>query len=162
MISDSCLSVLYVTLVHGGQTAGRIKMKLGKQVGLVRGHIVIDGDPPPSPKGRSPPMFGPFVLWPNGCMDQDATWYRGRPQPRRLCVRWGPSPLPKQGWSPKFSAHIYCGQTVAWIKKMPLGTEVGFGLRDIVLDGDPAFPPLKGHSPPIFGQCPLWLNGWMD
>ena len=26
-------------------------------------------------------------------------------------------------------------------------TEVGFGLRDIVLDGDPAPPPIKGHSP---------------
>jgi len=27
------------------------------------------------------------VLWPNGWMDQEATWYRGRPQPRRHCVR---------------------------------------------------------------------------
>ena len=24
---------------------------------------------------------------------------------------------------------------------------IGLGLRDIVLDGDPAAPPLKGHSP---------------
>jgi len=32
---------------------------------------------------------------------------------------------------------VHCGQTVGWIK-MPLGTEVGLGLRDIVLDGDPA------------------------
>ena len=31
---------------------------------------------------------------------------------------------------------------------MPLGTEVGLGLRDIVLDGDrPSSPPLKEHSP---------------
>ena len=30
---------------------------------------------------------------------------------------------------------------------MPLGMEVGLSLRDIVLDGDPAPPPLKGHSP---------------
>ena len=30
---------------------------------------------------------------------------------------------------------------------MPLGTGVGLGLRDIVLDGEPAAPPLKGHSP---------------
>ena len=30
-------------------------------------------------------------------MDQDVTWYGGRPQPRRVCVRWGPSPLPKRG-----------------------------------------------------------------
>ena len=31
------------------------------------------------------------VSWPNGWMDQDATWYRGRPWPRPHCVRWGPS-----------------------------------------------------------------------
>ena len=31
------------------------------------------------------------VLWPDAWMDQDATWYEGRPQPRRHCVRWGPS-----------------------------------------------------------------------
>ena len=30
---------------------------------------------------------------------------------------------------------------------MALGTEVGFGPGHIVLDGDPASPPLKGHSP---------------
>jgi len=31
------------------------------------------------------------VLWPDGWMDQDATWYEGRPRPWRHCVRWGPS-----------------------------------------------------------------------
>jgi len=46
-------------------------------------------------------------------------------------------PLPKKGLSPQFSAHVYCGQTAAWIK-MPLGAEVDVGLRNIVLDGDPA------------------------
>jgi len=30
---------------------------------------------------------------------------------------------------------------------MPLGMEVGLILGDIVLDGDPAPPPLKRHSP---------------
>jgi len=34
-------------------------------------------------------------------MDQDATWYGAMPQPRRLCVKWGPSP------PPKFSAYVY-------------------------------------------------------
>jgi len=91
-----------------GQTAGWIKMPLGIEV----------GQPPPQ-KGAEPPIFGPRLLWPNGCMDQDAL---GR----------GP-------------------------------TEVGLGLRDVMLDEDPAPPPLNGHSlPPIFGQCPLWPNGWMD
>ena len=46
MLSDRygpvCLSV---TLVYCGQTVGRIKIKLGKQVGLGPGHIVLDGDP---------------------------------------------------------------------------------------------------------------------
>jgi len=48
-------------------------MKLGVQVGLDPGHIVLDGDPGPSPqKGTAPSsIFGPYLLWPNGWMDQD-------------------------------------------------------------------------------------------
>jgi len=64
-------------------------MKLGMQVGLGPGHIVLDGDPAPSKKGEgrhSPPIFGICLLWPNGWMDQDGSWYGGRPRPRRLCV----------------------------------------------------------------------------
>jgi len=34
------------------------------------------------------PVFGPCLLWPNGWMDQDATWYGGKPRPTR-CVRCG-------------------------------------------------------------------------
>ena len=85
------------------QTAGWIKMALGAEVGLAPGHIVLDGDPAPLPKkgGRVIPIFGPFLLWPNGWMHQDATWCGGRPQRRRLCVRWGPSaPTPQKGRSP--------------------------------------------------------------
>jgi len=41
------------------------------------------------------------VLWPNALTDQDETWHVGRPQPRRLCVRWRPSsPHPKRGVAP--------------------------------------------------------------
>jgi len=32
-------------------------------------------------------------------MDEADTWHGGRPQPRRVCVRWGPSPLPQAGQS---------------------------------------------------------------
>ena len=48
-----------------------------------------------------------------------------------------PTPSLKRGESPpaQFSAHVYCGQTAAWIK-IPLGTEVGVGLRDVMLYGD--------------------------
>ena len=122
------------------------------------------GTQPPSPQsGWSPSqIFGPFLLWPNGWMHQDATWYGGRPQPRRLCVTWGPSPLSQKGRRPtQFSAHVYCGQTIKI--KMPLGTEVGLGLRDIVFDVDPVTRRKKSHPPhPIFGTCLLWPNGWMD
>jgi len=50
---------------------GRIKMKLGKQVGLGPGHIVLDGDPGPLPQKGTAPIFGPYLLWLNGSMDQD-------------------------------------------------------------------------------------------
>jgi len=133
MVSDrcsvlSCLSVcLSVTLVYYGQTVGWLTMKLGMQVGLGPGHIVLDGDPAPLPKkgteppnfrpisivakwldgprchllqrqasaqatlslmgtqlpkkkGTAPhPIFGPCLLWLNGSMDEDATWYGSRP-----------------------------------------------------------------------------------
>jgi len=50
---------------------------------------------------------------------------------------------------------------------MPLGTEVGLGLRDIALDGDPAPPPLKGHSPKFSanvrcGQTAGWTKMPLD
>ena len=72
-----------------GQTAGWIKMPLGTKVGVGPGDIVLDGNPaPPPPKrGTAPPLFGPCLSWPNGWMDQDATWYGGRPRPRPRCVR---------------------------------------------------------------------------
>ena len=55
------------------------------------------------------------VLWPNGWMDQDSTWYGGRPRPNRYCVRWGPSSPHGKGsrTRPHFSANVYCSQTVA-------------------------------------------------
>jgi len=87
-----------------GQMAAWIKMPLGTEVGLSPGDFVLDGDSAPSSqRGRSPQIFGPCLLWPNGWMDEDATWHEGRPQPRRLCVRWRPSPPPKKGRSPPVS-----------------------------------------------------------
>jgi len=61
--------VLSVTLVYCGQTVGRIKMKLGKQVGLGPGHIVLGGDPAPPPLKRHTPNFRPIsvaVKWLHG------------------------------------------------------------------------------------------------
>jgi len=68
-----CLSVM---LVYCGQTVGWIRMPLGKEVGLGPGRIVLDGDsaPPRTKRGTAAPNFGPCLLWPNGWMDQVATW----------------------------------------------------------------------------------------
>ena len=51
MLSDRCMSCLPVTLVFCGQTVGWIKMPLGMEIGLGPGHIVLDGDQLPPPKG---------------------------------------------------------------------------------------------------------------
>ena len=112
MLSDRCLSCpvlsvcpvcpvcLFVTLIYCGQTVGWINLKLGIQVVIGLGHIVLAGDPAPIPqKGAEPPIFGqyllwlngwmlpllqigaepspifgPYLLWSNGSMHQDATW----------------------------------------------------------------------------------------
>ena len=70
ILSDRCpvSPVLSVTLVYCGQTVGRIKMKLGLQLGLGPGHIVLDGDPAPLPT-KGAPNFWPIsvvVKWLHG------------------------------------------------------------------------------------------------
>jgi len=45
-------------------------MKLGMQVGLVPGHIVLDAHPAPSPKRAQPPNFRPT------CCSQIAAWIK--------------------------------------------------------------------------------------
>jgi len=57
---------------------------------------------------------------------------------------------------------VYCGQTGGRIK-VKHGMEVGLGPSHIVLDGDPAPLPQKGHSPPILahdscGQTAGWTK----
>ena len=118
---------------------------------------------PLPPKGHSPTIFSPCLLRPNGRLYQDATWYGGRPWRRPHRARWGPSSLSQTGGAvptgPQFLAHVSCCQTAGWIK-MQLGTEVNLGSGDFVLDGV-ADPP-KSDTPPVFGSCVLWPNGWMD
>ena len=124
------------------------------------GHIVLDGDPAPPPKKGSAPNFRLCLLWPNVWMNQDTSWYGGRPWPRPRCVKWGPG-SPEKGHCPQFLAHVYCGQTAGWIK-VPLGTKVFLGPDNILLDADPAPAPTQRVQPPIFGVFLLWPNGWMD
>jgi len=136
---------------------------------------------PQQGRGQSPPIFGPCLLSPNGCMDQDETWHGSRPwpwphvldgtqlpsskgaQPRRfqpisVVAKWLDSS--KRGdRAPQFSAHVYCGQTAVWVK-MKLGMVVGLSPAHTLLDGDPAPPPPKGHTP-SFRPMSI-VTKWLD
>jgi len=152
--------------VYCGQTAGWSKTVLGTQVGLSPGDLaVLDGDSAPSPKrGQSPlPNFQPISIV---AKRLDAprchlAWSYASCQ-GTLCYM-GTQPFPKKGadWrsapSPKFSAHVYCGQTAGWMK-MALGMEVGLSLDDFVSWG-PSPLPQKGPEPlPNFRQISTVLK----
>jgi len=126
----------------------------GAEVSLGPGYTVLDGDPAPlfPKRGTAAPNFGPCLLWPNGSIDQDATWYRCRPQPRPHCVRWGPSSRRKGHSSLPILADVYCGQTAGWIR-IPHGTEVGLGPGDVVLECS-RFRPIRF----TFGVIPERVN----
>jgi len=120
-------------------------MALGMEIDLSPVHIVLDGDPaPPRKKGHSPPLFSPCLLCPNGWMDQDATWYEGRPRAGQHCVACGPSSILPIGTSAQFSVYVCCGQMALWIK-MPLDMKGGLVPDHIVLHGDSA-PPKRGTT----------------
>jgi len=151
--------------VSCGQMAAWIKMSLGMELGLGPGDFVLEWDPAPLPKRETePPIFGPCLLWPNGGMDAAGTWHGGRPQPRRLCVRWGgPSPpSPKGGGAPcpifgpfLFWPNGWMHQGATWYECRPQP-------RGLCVRWRPSSPSPKGGGPPIFGPCLLWPNGWMD
>ena len=128
-------------------------MALGMQVGLGPVHIVLDGNTAPLPKKGQSPQF-----WAHVCCDQTA----GRIKialgmdvgldPGHIVLDEDPAPLPKKGSrAPQiFGPFLLHGQ-IAVCNRIPPGTEVDLSsLGDIALDGDQAYPPLKGHSIPNF------------
>jgi len=74
-LSVICLSVpsvcLSVMLVYCGHTVGWIKMKLGMEVGLSRGDVVLDGDLAAPPQKVHSPQFLAHV-----CCGQTAGWIK--------------------------------------------------------------------------------------
>ena len=126
-------------------------MPLGTEVGLGPDDIVLDGCPAPPPQnGGKAPNFRPIfiVAKPLDASRCHLVWRWASAQGTLL--DGDPASLPQTGWSPQFSAHVFCGQTATWTK-MPLGTDVGLVPDDIVLDRDPASPFQKGGgAPPQF------------
>jgi len=122
--------------------------------------------PPPQKGGRDPKtFFSPCLSWPNCWMDQEGTWHGGRPQPRRLCVRWDPvPPLPKRGGasSPIFGLILlwpnrWMHQDATWYagRPQPRGLCVRWG---------PSHPPQKGDGDPQYsahvycGKTAAWIK----
>jgi len=70
-----CLSVLSVTFVHCGKNGWTDQDETwhaGRPWPWP--HCVRWGPSSPSPKGAQPPILGPYLLWPDGWIDQDAIW----------------------------------------------------------------------------------------
>jgi len=133
-------------------------MPHGMEVGLGPGHIVLHGDPAPPPKkgAQQPQLFGPCLLWPIGWMVKMPLGTQVGIGPCHIVLDGDPAPLSKGHISPHnkltylltyFWAHVYCGQTSGCIR-IPLGTEVGLGQGNIVLDVDPAPPTERGTAAP--------------
>jgi len=130
-------------------------MPFGIKVGLGPGDFVFDGDPAPPDKGVAPHrIFGPCLLWPNGWMDQDVTWYEGQPRPRRRCVRCGRSSYLKWAQPPVF------GPCLLWPKGWMDEDGAWYGSRSrprplCVRRGSSSQG--KGHSSSsLFGPGLLW------
>jgi len=95
------------------QLTGWITVPFGTEVGLVHGHIVLDGDSAPHKKWHSP-QFSAHV-----CCGQTAGWIN---MPLGTEVGLGPGQIvldgthlpSKRGTAPGFSAHVYCGRTAGW------------------------------------------------
>jgi len=142
-------------------------MKLVMQVGLGPGHIVLDGDPAPTPpKGGGDPQFsahiccgqmarrikiplgmeeglgpGNFVL--DGDPDRLPQKRGGAPSPI-----FGPCPLWPNGWM---------DQDGTWHRGVP------WSRLHCARLGPSSRPQKGGGAPPpqFFGTFPLWPNGWM-
>jgi len=141
-------------------------MSLGMELGLGSGDFVLDGDPAPPPqKGGGPPpqIFGLCFLRPNGWMDEAGTWHGGRPQPRGLCVRWRPSPLPKGAQPTIFGPYLLrpngcMDQDVTWYGARPRP-------RRLCVRRGPRCPlPKRGGADPLIFR-PMFIvtkmAGWM-
>ena len=59
------------------------------------------------------------------------------------------APYPKEGRTPKFSAHVYCDQTAGWMKLI-FGMVVGLSPGEFVLDWDQAPSPKEAEPLPNF------------
>ena len=110
-------------------------------------------------RDRVPPIFGPCLLWPNGCMDQDAVWYRGS-------LGLGRGHIVLDG-NPTRLRHKECTCMMFVVTKRLDGylvrCMVGLGPGNTVLDADPAPLPRGTASTQISALvCCGQMAGWIE
>jgi len=103
----------------------------------------------------SRPVCDVGIFWPNGWMDQDATWHVVGVNLGQIVLDGDPAPSPpKRGTAPNFqSINGWMDQDAIWYGDTPWPRPhcVGWG---------PSSPHGKGHSsPPLLGPYLLWPNG---
>jgi len=108
--------------------------------------------PPPKKKGGTAPNFRSVsVVVIKGWMDQDTTWYGGRPQPRPHCVRWGPSFPLKRAQPPVL------GACLLWPNGWMVEDATWYGSRPRpkprCVRRENSAPPKGAQQPPLFGSC---------
>jgi len=138
-------------------------MKLGMQVGLGPGHIVLDRDPAlPPPKGHSLPQFSAHI-----CCHQMVRWIKvpfGREvglSPSNIVLDGDPALPPPYGHRPPIFGPCLLWP-IGWMDQDGTWHEGGPRSRSHCTGFGPSSPPpKKGSQPPIFGPCQLWPNGWM-
>ena len=124
--------------------AAWIKMSVGMKLGRGQGDFVLDGDHAPPPPKKSAPF-----LRPNGWMDEAGTWHGGRPQHRRLCVRWGPSsPPPKGGGAPSPIFGPFLLDPNGWMHEDASWYGCRPQPRGLCVRWRPSYPPQKGGGVP--------------
>jgi len=96
----------------------------------------------------------------------DANWYGEDLGPGYIVLDGDPAPPQRDTMQPPIFGHVSCSQKTGWIK-IPLVTEVGFGLGHIVSDRDPSPPTHKkgGMSAALYflahvycGQTANWIK----
>ena len=117
------------------------------QVGLGRGHILLDGTHLRlRQRGTAPSQFSAHIR-----CGQMAAYIK---LPLGMEVGLGPgnfvldgeprSLSPKKGWSPQIFGPCFCGQTAGWIK-MVLGMVLGLSPGDFVPNGVEPVPKFSAH-----------------
>ena len=98
-------------------------------------------------------------------MDEAVTWHGGRPQPRRLCVRWGSSPTPQKGAAlPNFwpisivTKRLHPYQDATWYGCRPQPRRLRVRWRPSPLSKRGQSPPLEFSVHVYCGQTAGWIN----